>query len=183
MTEQFQVGTKMDKFTRLLALVATTIAFAGPAVAAPVTTAPVSAATPATATAQIVDPLTLTKTKDLNFGTLIKNVMTATRTVTIKEDGTITCSIELLCGGTTSSAAFDVLGSASQIVKVYVLPSTLNGPGTATLNFTPTTASASPLTLDSGGAGSFKVGGSIAVTPTTTAGVYSGNMDVTVDYN
>ncbi len=183
MTKYFQVGTKMDKFTRLSALAAMTAAFAGPAFAAPVTTAPVAAATPATATAQIVDPLTLTKRADLNFGTLIKNLMTATRTVTIKEDGTIICSSELLCGGTTSSAAFDVLGSANQVVKVYVASSTLNGPGIATLLFSPTAASASPLTLSSTGTGSFKVGGSIDVTPTTTAGIYSGNMDVTVDYN
>lgn len=173
----------MDKFTRLSALAAATVAFAGPAIAAPVTTAPVAAATPATATAQIVEPLTLTKTADLNFGTLVKNVMTATRTVTIKEDGTITCSTELLCGGTTSSAAFDVLGSGNQIIKVYVAPSTLNGPGTSTLLFSPTAASASPLTLSASGAGSFKVGGSINVAPTTTAGIYSGDMDVTVDYN
>ena len=183
MTEKFQVGTKMDKFTRLLALAAATVVFASPAFAAPVTTAPVAAVTPATATAQIVDPLTLTKTADLNFGTLIKNLMTATRTVTINENGTITCSTELLCGGTTSSAAFDVLGSANQVVKVYVAPSTLSGPGAATLIFSPTAASASPLTLSGAGAGSFKVGGSIDVTPTTTAGIYSGNMDVTVDYN
>lgn len=173
----------MDKITRLLALAAATVAYASPSFAAPVTTAPVAAAAPATATAQIVDPLTLTKTADLNFGTLIKNTMTATRTVTIKEDGTITCSTELLCGGTTSSAAFDVAGSANQVVKVYVAPSTLAGPGTAKLTFTPTAASASPLTLSSTGAASFKVGGSIDVAPTTTAGIYSGNMDVTVDYN
>jgi len=64
----------MDKFLRSMALVAVTAAFAAPVSAAP--TAPVGAATPATATAQIVDPLTLTKTSDLNFGTLVKNGMT-----------------------------------------------------------------------------------------------------------
>jgi len=72
----------MTKSPRSMALVAVTAAFAAPANAA--TTAPVGASTPATATAQIVDPLSLTKSQDLNFGTLIKvSGMTASHVVTI----------------------------------------------------------------------------------------------------
>jgi len=81
----------------------------------------------------------------------------------------------LLCGGTTKSAKFDVAGSANQIVKVYVAPTTMNGPGGATLAFTPTNASTSPLTLSNAGAASFAIGGSITVAPTTASSIYSGN--------
>jgi hypothetical protein len=172
----------MTKSLRSMALVAVTAAFAAPANAA--TTAPVGASTPATATAQIVDPLSLTKSQDLNFGTLIKvSGMTASHVVTIDEADTVTCTAELLCGGTTKSAKFDVAGSANQIVKVYVAPTTMNGPGGATLAFTPTNASTSPLTLSNAGAASFAIGGSITVAPTTASSIYSGNMNVTVDYN
>jgi len=172
----------MSKIFRSMALAAVTTAFAVPANAAP--TVPVAAATPATATAQIVDPLSLTKTQDLNFGTLIKVTgMASSHVVTINEADTVTCTAELLCGGTTKSAKFDVAGSPNQIVKVYVAPTTLNGPGGATLAFTPTAASASPLTLSTGGVASFAIGGSITVAPSTFSGVYSGNMNVTVDYN
>ncbi|WP_347717124.1 DUF4402 domain-containing protein [Sphingomonas sp.] len=170
----------MTRFARTLTMLAASAAFAAPAYAA---TAPVGAAVPATATAQIVDPLTLTKTSDLNFGTLIRNGMVVTQTVNISEAGVVACTSQLLCGGTTSAANFDVAGSANQVVKVYVAPTTITGPGAATLLFTPAAASASPLTLSGTGAASFAVGGSIAVAPTTPAGVYSGNMDVTVDYN
>jgi len=170
----------MDKFLRSMALVAVTAAFATSATAAP--TVPVAAATPATASAQIVEPLTLTKTQDLNFGTLIKNAMTANRTVSISEAGSVTCATEILCGGTTAAANFDVVGSADQTVKVYVAPTSLTN-GAATLLFTPVTASTSPLTLDSAGAASFSIGGSITIAPSTVTGLYVGDMNVTVDYN
>lgn len=171
----------MDKLLRIAALVAVTAAFAAPASAAP--PVPVAAADPATATAQIVEPLTLTKSSDLSFGTLIKNSMTVANTVSISEAGLVTCAAELLCGGVTTAAAFDVEGSPDQTVKVYVATSLLTAPGGATLTFTPTAASASPLMLDTNGDASFAVGGSITVLPATPTGIYVGDMDVTVDYN
>ncbi|MEO6247923.1 MAG: DUF4402 domain-containing protein [Sphingomicrobium sp.] len=168
--------------TKFLPIIALTAAFAAPASAA--TTAPVGAATPATATAQIVDPLSLTKTQDLSFGTLIKMTgMAASHVVSIDEADAVTCTAELLCGGTTKSAKFDVAGSANQLVKVYVAPTTMFGPGSAILAFTPSAASTSPLTLSGTGGASFAIGGSITVAPTTASGVYVGDMDVTVDYN
>jgi hypothetical protein len=171
----------MNRFLRTAALIAVTAAFAAPASAA--STAPVAATTPATATAQIVDPLKLTKTSDLNFGTLIKNSMTAPKVVAIDESGVVTCTAELLCGGTTTAANFDVAGSAGQLVKVYIAPTNLKNPGGAILVFTPaSSAVASALTLTNGAA-SFAVGGSITVDPLTPVGIYSGDMDVTVDYN
>jgi hypothetical protein len=119
----------MTRFARTLTILAASAAFAAPAYAA---TAPVGAAVPATATAQIVDPLTLTKTSDLNFGTLIRNGMVVTQTVNISEAGVVACTSQLLCGGTTSAANFNVAGSANQVVKVYVAPTTITGPGAAT---------------------------------------------------
>ncbi|MCA1654704.1 MAG: DUF4402 domain-containing protein [Sphingomicrobium sp.] len=177
----------MDKFTRTLSLLGAGAAFvvAAPALAAPPSTTAVVASPAATARAQIVDPLTLTKTSDLDFGTLVKKTtLGAAETVVIDESGVVTCTTNLLCSGTPTAASFDVAGSADQVVKVYIAASTLTAPGGATLTFTPSSSAVttSPV-LDGSGNASFKVAGSIDVASTTASGIYVGNMDVTVDYN
>lgn len=174
----------MDKFTRTMALLGATAALvtAAPAFAAVGSTTAKAASVPATAKAQIVDPLTLTKSADLDFGTIVKKATlgTTAETIVISTAGTVTCSGNTLCSGLTTAAAFNVTGSADQIVKVYVAASNLSS-GANQIVFTPTAVPA--ITLNSTGDGSFKVGGSIPVSSATPSGVYLGNMDVTVDYN
>lgn len=173
----------MDKFTRTMALLGAGAALFGaaPVFAATSATA-VGAGTPATARAQIVDPLTLTKSSDLDFGTIVKKASLGTTpdTLTINSLGVVACTGNLLCSGLTTSAGFNVTGSNGQVVKVYVAPSNLSS-GSNTILFTP--AAVSPVTLDGSGNGTFKVGGSIPVSSATVSGIYVGNMDVTVDYN
>jgi hypothetical protein len=178
------MGIQMDNFTRTLALLgaATALVTAAPAFAAAGSSTAVGAGTPATARAQIVDPLTLTKTSDLDFGTIVKKsgLGTTAETIVISSIGVVTCTTNTLCSGVTTSAGFNVTGSSSQLVKIYVSPSNLSS-GTNQIVFTPTAVN--PITLDTSGAGTFKVGGSIPVSSATVSGVYIGNMDVTVDYN
>jgi spore coat protein U-like protein len=178
------MGIQMDKFTRTMALLgaATALVTAAPAFAAPGSTTAKAATVPATAKAQIVDPLTLTKTADLDFGTIVKKATLGTtpETIVISTAGAVTCSGNTLCSGLTTAAAFNVTGSADQIVKVYVAASNLLS-GSNQIVFTPTAVPS--VTLNSSGDGNFKVGGSIPVSSGTPSGVYLGNMDVTVDYN
>lgn len=168
----------MTKFLTKAALAATvaTGLFASPALAADTK--------PFTATARIVSPLTLTKTADLNFGTITKLTGLASSNVTVGQTSAgDACGANLACT-TPAPASFDVAGSVNQGLTI-----TLNTPanpgllmnGTASVAFA-TDAPAS-VTLDAMGAASFTIGGTITVTSTTTDGTYSNTVDVTVEYS
>ena len=152
---------------------------------APAVAAPVGASTPATARARIVRPLALTATRNLNFGDIVLGTVAAGgETVSMTQAGVVTCgSGGLTCLGTPVSAAFNVQGTNNQVVQIFAVATPLtNANDATTLSFTPN-APASVTLTNSGAPGTpFNVGGSIIVTPTTTDGVYSGNMNVTVDY-
>ena len=133
----------------------------------------------ASATATILSPITVTKTADLAFGKIIAGASSGT--VTISPAGSLTCGAALTCSGTTAAAAFNVSGSSSEVVTIspdasVTLTSGANSM-TAALN-----ASASTLTLNASGAGSFTVGGVLTVGASQSAGSYSGNFNVTVNY-
>ncbi|RST29772.1 DUF4402 domain-containing protein [Sphingomonas ginkgonis] len=170
----------MKTFVRIAAL-AVAAAAATPAAAAPVAvsgTAPV-------AKAQIVKPLTLTRVADLNFGTILLGTLTANQTVSLTPAGALTCgSAGLTCSGTTAVAQYKVTGTNNQTVFIYSAATNLtNANDSTTIAFTPS-VQASVALGNSGTAGvNFPVGGSIVITPTTTDGLYSGAINVTVDYN
>jgi len=171
--------TKILRTTCLGASIAAVLA------ATPAAAAPVGAATPATARAKIVKPLVLTSTRNLDFGTITLNTVAAAgETVAMTQAGVVTCgSGGLVCSGTPASAAYNVKGTNNQVVQVFAVASNLtNANDATTLSFTPN-APATVTLPNSGTAGiNFNVGGSIKIMPTTTDGVYSGNINVTVDY-
>ncbi|GAA4745457.1 hypothetical protein GCM10023264_08570 [Sphingomonas daechungensis] len=154
-------------------------------IAVPAVAAPVGAATPATGRAKIVKPLVLTSTRNLDFGTItLGTIAAAGETVAMTQAGVVTCgSGGLTCSGTPASAAYNVKGTNNQVVQVFAVASALtNANDGSTLSFTPS-APATVTMPNSGTAGvNFNVGGSIKVMPATTDGVYSGNINVTVDY-
>ena len=170
----------MKHFARLLtaAAVATLTLATTPASAAPV-----GATTPATAKASIVKPLTLTAKQNLDFGTILLSAVTGPTAVTISQAGAATCGTGTVCSGTPKQAIFNVTGTNNQVVRIFSAATTLtNANDGTTLSFTPN-APANVTMPNSGNAGiDFNVGGGISVTTTTTDGVYSGNMNVTVDY-
>jgi hypothetical protein len=172
--------TKLLRTTCLAATVAATALIATPAVAAPV-----GASTPATARAKIVKPLVLTATRNLDFGTITLNtVAVGGETVSMTQAGVVTCgSGGLVCSGTPVSASYNVKGTNNQVVQVFAVASPLtNANDATTLSFTPN-APATVTMPNSGTAGfDFNVGGSITILPATTDGVYTGNINVTVDY-
>jgi len=160
--------------------------FASPALAAPGSTTAATAS--ANTKAQIVEPLTLVKKGDLDFGTIVKtNSLSTTTPVTLSLDnagvlGGCTVGSGLLCSGTTTASRFQAAGTAGQLVYVYMNASETMSSGSGSLVFTPNLAG--PVTLDATtGSVTFGVGGSIDVAKATTAGVYVGTMAVTVDYN
>lgn len=168
----------MTKFVKIAALAAVALA-AAPAVAAPVGVT----GTPPSASARIIRPLTLTATGSLNFGTIVMNGVTANRTVTLNADTTITCATELVCAANGTVPTYNVRGTQGQTVNIIKNTSTLTGSNGGSLTLTPVGA-ASVLMTNSGAPGeNFAIGGSITIGTGTLDGVYTGTVDVQVDYN
>jgi hypothetical protein len=169
----------MTKFVKIAAIAAAALA-ATPALAAPVgVTGPGG---PPTANARIIKPLTLTATGSLDFGTIVMNGVTATRTVTLNPDTSITCATELVCDLNGTVPTYNVRGTQGQTVNIIKNTSTLNGSNGGTLTLTPVGA-ASVLLTNSGAPGfDFAIGGSITIGTATIDGVYTGTVDVQVDY-
>ena len=170
----------MTKFVKIAALAATVLT------ATPALAAPVASTTPPSATARIIRPLSLTSTGSLNFGTIVLNGVTANRTVSLSAAGVLNCaggSAELACSGTTSVPTYNVRGTNNQVVTVIKAASNLtNANDGTTLSMTPLGANSVTLT-NSGSPGlDFNIGGSITIGTATTDGVYSGTVDVQVDY-
>ena len=171
----------MNKFIKLAAVAATVLATT-PALAAPggVTGAP------PTATARIIRPLSLTAPGSLNFGTIGRNGVSANRTVALSSGNVLDCgagTTELQCSGATSVPTYNVQGTNNQVVTVIKTATNLtNSTDGSTLSMTPTGAATVTL-ANSGAPGSnFNIGGTIVIGAATTDGVYSGTVNVQVDY-
>ena len=172
--------TKLLRMTVLAASVAATALTTTPAVAAPV-----GASTPATARARIVKPLVLRADRNLDFGTITLNTVAAGgETVSMTQAGVVNCgSGGLVCSGTPVSAQYNVQGTNNQTVQIFAVASNLtNANDSTTLSFTPNAPATVALTNSGAPGNNFNVGGSITILPATTDGVYTGNINVTVDY-
>jgi hypothetical protein len=163
----------MNKFLAATIALAVT-ALGGPALA--VTTSP-----QATATAKILRPLTLEAKQNLDFGTIVlSGTAFANQVVSISQAGVVTCGTTpglMTCIGAPQAAVYKLTGTNNAIVKITCPPFTMG-----TLNFTPNF----PATVDLGPTGNngtnFSIGGSVTISSTTPDGVYSGQFNVTADY-
>jgi len=170
----------MTKFVKFAAVAATLLATT-PALAAPVGVT----GAPPTATARIIKPLTLTSTGSLNFGTIVVDGVTANRTIALSNLNVVDCasgSTEVVCSGTTSVPTYNVRGTNNQIVTIIKTASTLNGSNGGTLTLTPTGAATVQLTSSGSPGDDFAIGGSITLAAATVDGLYTGTVNVTVDY-
>lgn len=172
---------KMIKRFAAVAMASGAMLAAAPAAAAPVAVT----GTKPQAKVTILKPLVLTKVSDLDFGTvLLPDSVTGTLNVKVAQDGVMTCGTGLTCAATAASVgSYNVKGTNNQVVRITApkvtmtnatqagsIEVTLDAPGTVTLP-------------NSGVNGvDFKVGGNFDITSATTDGVYSGDMNVTVDY-
>lgn len=132
----------------------------------------------AQASAAVLSPIAVTKTADLAFGTVIPSA--AASTVTMTGAGTFTCGSGLTCSGTHNAAGFSISGTDGSAVTISSDPTVTltSGSYSMSASLTPSVAS---LTLASG-AGTFNVGGVLAVGASQAAGTYAGTFNVTVNY-
>jgi hypothetical protein len=168
----------MTKFVKIAAVAAAVLA-AAPAVAAPVG---VTGGAP-TATARIIKPLALSATGSLNFGTIVMNGVTANRTVTLNADTSITCATELVCDANGTVVTYNAQGTQGQTVNVIKNTTSLTGSNGGSLTLTPVGANSFVLPSSGSPGYDFPIGGSIVIAPTTVDGVYTGTVNVQVDYN
>ena len=154
------------------------------AVAATPAFAVATASPAATATVTIVRALTLTANQNLDLGTVtIGNAIAGSQTVSLTNAGVLSCGTAgLTCSGTPKVAKFTVTGASGQSVVVTTSSGNLTS-GANTLLFSPNTVGNVALVATAGvGTGTFDLGGAVTVSGATKDGVYSGNINVSVDY-
>jgi hypothetical protein len=138
----------------------------------------------ATATAQVLSTVAVTKTRDLAFGQIAVN---GNGNIVMNADGTGTCPAAIICTGTRNSAAFTVTGTAGTGVTANVTQTSID--------LTHATDTTKKFTLDSftvdfpagstltSGVAVFNVGGTLHVTTAAAlAGLYTGTFNVNVEY-
>ncbi len=163
-----------------------------------ITTAPAQAEETSSAEAEtiVVVPLTLIKVKDLDFGKIVPGTIDGI--ITLRPNGTIlTTGGILVLSGTTQPAEFEGAGVGDQgmVIKLdrnfYDL--TRDG-GTETMRLRRLRAGTTPQTaltrnftamnnFSVDGAFAFSVGGQLLVAANQAPGIYSGEFEVTVEYN
>lgn len=153
--------------------------------AAPARAEPARATVNAVVRATVLKPLLLEGLGDLDLGTIILSPGAwSSATVSISRAGVRSCPGGTVdCAGAATAARYRVTGTNRQTVTISAPPVVLtNGTDGSRLTMT-LDAPATAALPNSGNQGvTFGVGGSITVTPATPGGVYSGTIEVTVDY-
>ncbi len=172
----------MNKFVKIAALAATVLATT-PALAAPVGVTGLNG--PPSATARIIRPLTLTSTGALNFGTIVLVDVQADQTIALSNANVMSCgdATSVTCSGATTVPTYNVRGTNKQVVSIIKTASDLtNGNDGTKLSMQPTGDDTITLTSSGSPGDDFVIGGTIVIGTGTTDGVYTGTVDVTVDY-
>jgi hypothetical protein len=178
------------RYTLCLAAAAATAFSAAPAFAQVVPAAPVATDTAnAEARGVVLQPLTLTKIDDLDFGTVVGSA--AAGTVTIDPD----TGVRTVSGGVTEVPSypgqrglFQGAGTAAQDVLLTlsaptVLVSTTNAADNVTVNsMTLDNNNATTRTIDSTSAFTVGVGGVFGIAANQPNGKYVAQFDLTADY-
>jgi Mat/Ecp fimbriae major subunit len=133
-----------------------------------------------------VQPITITVTRDLDFGRIVRGTTAGTVTVNPRTDArTRTGGTTLVGGGTPGAARFVVNGTASRPVQVTLGPlptlTRVSGGGSMAMN-TLTMNGGINRTLTAAGTLDLRVGGRLVVAANQLDGLYTGTFTVTVDY-
>jgi len=147
------------------------------AAAAPATAATTSAVT----SVNVVKPVSMSKIQDMDFGTLTFAGFTGTRSIVLSRLGGVTCATDIVCGGATRQARFNVQGTNKLVVLLTYTSGSLSN-GSDTIPFTADGQSSVTLTNTGAPGNNFDVSGTITVSSTTVGGVYAGTMTVTGEY-
>ena len=140
----------------------------------------------ASAGANIISPLTITKVSDLHFGDLVPST-TESVTVVMGQSGTITSEAQYyLSTGTRSAASFKITGQPNHSYNIVADETvTLAGPSgsTMTLTFDPNLSiTGTTITMPSSGTETLNLGGSLVLAANQVSGTYTVDFDVTVAY-
>ena len=164
----------MKKFLMAAAIVA--------ASSAPAFAAGNTASGSGVATATVIAPITLTHTSGaaLGFGKFTTGTG-GTVVVSAAGAGSVTGDVTFVTGSANSADAFTVAGDAGRSFTISTGTGNVSAGG-GDIPFT-TSASAATGTLDTAGAASFTVGGTLTLAGTEPAGDYSGSYTATVTYN
>jgi hypothetical protein len=171
------------KKTILVAAALAAVAAATPAAAQNA----VAASPRAVAGARLIKPLQLEAVRPLNFGTIVMGTVVGDQTVSISGAGALSCGgtgggLTCVNSPVATSARYRVRGTQGQAINITAAATSLAGPGSASLAFTPIVPAGFTL-QNSGSVGDlFDVGGSITINSSTVDGVYSGEIDVQVSY-
>lgn len=140
--------------------------------------------------ANIVNPISISETRNLHFGTLSVSASTP-GTCVVAPAGTRTNTGGVVLTSitpTATSAAYTVTGSAN-LAYTITLPSSnvtvtrSGGTETMTINNFTSSKAGNAGTLSGAATDSFTVGATLNVTAGQVAGLYQGNFNITVAYN
>jgi hypothetical protein len=140
-----------------------------------------------TASATLVRTLAVTSTSGLSFGTLSPSATAGT--VVVAPDGarSATGGVTLLTANVGAAGSVNLAGTAA-LAYTVTMPSSVtltasSGGQTMTLSSLTTNLSSGSGTLGSSGAGTFNIGGTLAVGANQAVASYSGIVPVTVTWN
>lgn len=141
----------------------------------------------ASATTTIIQGMSVTNTSSLRFGAMIPGALGGTSTVAPNGSRSATGTITLLTSSSfpSSAASFNLLG-APNLAYTITLPTsvilTRQGGSDTILLAAFTSSPAASGSLSSTGSGTLSVGGTITITGSQAAGLYSGSFTVTLAY-
>ena len=151
-----------------------------------VTTVAEGATRTANSRARTLKPITMTRTRDLDFGRLVIAATAGRVTVNATTDARArTGGVTLIGGGAPGAARFAVTGTPAALAQI-----TLGAAPTLNRSSGPQTVSMTALTLNGGrnrrftaaGALDVRVGGTLAVPANQLGGDYAGSFTVTISY-
>lgn len=175
-----QVRTKMHAMNRPLTLLlalwcAVLLAVPTAAYAQPVTVN-------ANVKVNIKKPLVITSLQDLELGNIILPAGPGTHTVSLAQNGTLTCPAALTCAGTVQPAVYNISGSHKLVVTVQAPAFDLVNASTGdAIRFYPDAPTRVTLPNSGNKGVDFNVGGSLTI-PSTAEGAYEGTITITADY-
>ena len=142
----------------------------------------------ADASAKIVSGITLEKTRDLNFGSIVRSASGGTVTINATSGALTYTGVTRGQTNDQTTAAFRTTGESSYLYTIS-FPESIrigrqngNGNGSAQMTVRSFTASEGAGTLSREGTQSFNVGATLEVGANQETGQYNGSFEVTVQY-
>jgi Mat/Ecp fimbriae major subunit len=153
-----------------------------------------AATAPTTSRARVNRPITLTNSRDLNFGTVIRGATAGTVTLNARTGARTSTGGVVLAGTGFTTAAFAGSGTKARIVTVSLGATSItltngSGPGTMTVNTFRVSANGAAVqtlprnhTIPASGAMTYAIGGRLNVAANQADGDYTGTIALTMNY-